>query len=117
VEAQMDDSPFGIRSSWEAETVVFEVTGEIDMATAPEVATAVDGVREAARRVVVDLTGATFLDSAAINTLLRCRRELGQLGVTFKMVSPPNGVVRKALDITNVIAELGVVDSRAEAMS
>ena len=68
--------------------------------------------------VVVDLSETTFVDSAAINnSLLRFRRELGERGVEFRLVSPPGGIVRKALEITNVIAQLGIVDSRAEALS
>jgi anti-sigma B factor antagonist len=111
----MSDEPFGIRASWESETVVFEITGEMDMATAPELAAAVYGVHDAARHVVVDLGAATFLDSAAINVLIRCQRDLEERGVSFNVVSPENGIVRKALEITNVIDELGVVGSRSEA--
>jgi anti-anti-sigma factor len=109
------EAEFEIRSSWEGESAVFEVYGEMDMATAPELTTAVDAVGEAARLVVVDLTGTTFLDSAAINGLIHCRRELERRGVAFAVVSPPNGVVRKALEITNVVDRLGVVDSRGDA--
>ena len=85
------------------------------MATVPGLTSAVDAVADAARLVVVDLTEATFLDSAAINGLLRCQRELGLRGVGFAVVSPPDGVVRKALEITNVVDRLGVVDSRPDA--
>jgi anti-sigma B factor antagonist len=96
--------------------VIFEVAGEMDMATAPELSSAVDGIQDAARRVVVDLTDTTFLDSAAINTLIRCQRALVQRDVRLGVVSPKDGVVRKALEITNVIDQLGVVDSRADAL-
>ena len=111
----MTETKFEIRSSWEGESAIFEVHGEVDMATAPELTSAVDAIGDAARLVVVDLTEATFLDSAAINGLIRCRRELDERGVAFAVVSPPDGVVRKALEITNVVDRLGVVDSRADA--
>ena len=87
------------------------------MATVPELATAIDGVRDAARRVIVDLSESTFLDSAAINCLIRYQRQLNGRGVAFGVVSPVDGIVRKALEITNVIERLGVVDSRAEAVT
>jgi anti-sigma B factor antagonist len=109
------EADFGIRSAWDSDTLVIEVRGEIDLATAPEVVSALDGAADA-RRVVIDLSEATFVDSAAINSLIRCRRRLGERGVDFHLVSPPNGIVRKALEITNVIAELAVVDSRADAL-
>ncbi len=87
------------------------------MATVPELATAIDGVQDAAKRVIVDLSEATFLDSAAINSLIRHQRQLDERGVDFRVVSPVEGVVRKALEITNVIDQLGVVDSRADVVS
>jgi anti-sigma B factor antagonist len=93
------------------------VEGEIDLSTAPDVSTAIEGVPEAARRVVVDLSEATFLDSAGINALLRCQRELARRDVALRVVSPVNGLVRKALEITNVVAQLGVVDSLEDAAS
>ena len=96
--------------------MIFEVAGEMDMATAPELASAIDGVQEAAGRVVVDLSEATFLDSAAINSLIRCQRQLEGRDVTFGVISPVDGVVRKALEITNVIGRLGVVSSRSDAL-
>jgi anti-sigma B factor antagonist len=110
------EAEFGIRSAWDSDIVVIEVRGEIDLATAPEVVSALDAAADA-RRVVIDLSEATFVDSAAINSLIRCRRHLAERGVDFHLVSPPNGIVRKALEITNVISELAVVDSRAEALS
>src|SRR5262249_38628456 len=103
-------------SSWEDDTVIFAVSGELDMATAPDLTSAVDGVQDGASSVIVDLTDASFPDSAAINTLVRCRRELDKRDVRFAAVSPPAGVVRKALEITNVLDELGVVESREEAL-
>ena len=87
------------------------------MATVPDLATAIDGVQDAAKRVIVDLSESTFLDSAAINCLIRYQRQLDQRGVSFGVVSPVDGVVRRALEITNVIDRLGVVDSRAEAVT
>ena len=84
------------------------------MATAPRVTEAIDGIRSGTQRVVVDLSAATFLDSAAINCLIHCQNELDQRRIAFVIVSPPDGVVRKALEITNMIDRLGVVDSRGE---
>ena len=72
----LTDFQFEVRSSREGGTAVVEVFGEFDMATAPQVAAAIDGVRSGAQRVVVDLGAATFLDSAAINCLIHCQSEL-----------------------------------------
>jgi anti-anti-sigma factor len=45
---------------------VATVRGELDIATAPQVAAA---LADASGRVVVDLTGTTFLDSSGLRTL------------------------------------------------
>jgi anti-anti-sigma factor len=113
----VSDTPFGIRSSWEGDTAIIVVRGEIDLSTAPEMKTAVEAIPEAAQRVVIDLSESTFLDSAGIDTLLRCRRELDRRGIELRVVSPTDGIVRKALEITNILPRLGVVDSLDEALA
>jgi anti-sigma B factor antagonist len=111
----MAETQFAIESTWHGEILVFEVRGEMDMATSPELVSAVEAMGPGAGHVVVDLGGTTFLDSAAINGLVRVRRELDRREVPFNVVSPLDGVVRRALEITNVVDELGVVGSRDEA--
>jgi anti-anti-sigma factor len=109
--ATVDDHSFSIRSSWDSGTALFELDGDVDAATVPELSVALDAVN-GARAVVLDLTGTTYLDSSAINSLLRAKRELAQSGVAFSIVCPPDGVVRRALEITGVMNALGVVDAR-----
>jgi anti-anti-sigma factor len=64
-------------------TVTVTVTGEVDIATAPELYVALSGghAREAAA-VVVDLLGVTFLDSSGLHALLAANEDLeGRMGV------------------------------------
>lgn len=95
------------------------VTGEIDMATAPELAHAIDagGVHGSVRRVVVDLSNATFLDSSALNALVHAQRALAERETTFKVVSPSDETVRRVFEITQLTGPLGLVDSLGDALA
>jgi anti-anti-sigma factor len=104
------EQAFGLRSSWASDTVTFEVAGEFDMLTGPDLEAAVTRIKGAAGHVIVDLSATTFLDSAAIHSLVLCRRELAGRDVSFRVVCPESSVVRKTLEITNVLELLGVSD-------
>ena len=67
---------FDVRQVRVADAVIVEVIGEIDMSTAPKLAGAVASVHETTRRVVVDLSEVSFLDSSALSALVLCEREL-----------------------------------------
>lgn len=112
-----DTSPFEIRSSGVDDTVVVEVIGEVDMATAPELTAMVDAVRDGALRVVVDLSAVTFLDSSALNALVHCQRDLAKREIGFRVVEPSDRNVRRVFEITQLTATLSIVDSLADALN
>jgi anti-sigma B factor antagonist len=61
--------------------VIVEVSGEIDLATAPSLAAALDDIEAGSgRRVHLDLADVTFLDSSGISVLVECRKRLGDGG-------------------------------------
>jgi anti-anti-sigma factor len=114
----MTDIPFELRSTRIGDdVVVVAVVGEIDMATAPEVANAIDGGRDDASRVVVDLSEVTFLDSSALNAFVQSQQELAQHDVAFRIVSPADHAVRNVFEITRLTEPLSVVDSLDEALA
>jgi anti-sigma B factor antagonist len=108
--------PLELRSSHVSGVLVVEAEGEVDMATAPQLAAAV-GVRDGATRVVVDLSAVSFLDSSALNSLVHARRELAEQGISFRVVSPKDHAVRQVFEITQLTQELGVVDSLDAALA
>ena len=107
--------PFELNSARNGHVFVLEVSGEVDMATAPEVSKVLEVVAEPIERVIVDLSGVSFLDSSALNALVRNQRELSERGVTFRVVSPADQAIRRVFEITQLISQLGVVDDRAQA--
>ncbi len=100
----------------DASTHVVVVSGEIDIFTAPEfksvIGEALDGGRDV---VVVDLTGATFIDSSSLGVLISAHRRLSQRGGRL-VVATDVPAVRKTFEITGLDAVLDVVDGRDEAL-
>ena len=118
-ELTLTEPSFELRLSQTAETLVVGVVGEVDMATAPELAQAVDAevLNESVRRVVVDLTDVTFLDSSALNALVQGQRELTERKIVFRVVSPADQNVRRIFEIAQLAVPLGVVDSLDDALA
>jgi anti-sigma B factor antagonist len=79
---------------------VVAVSGEVDLHTTPELERALAApVTEGVTQLVVDLSGATFIDSTALHILLRAARQLDPKGGELIVVVPdPN--VRKVFAIT-----------------
>jgi anti-sigma B factor antagonist len=110
---------FDLHSSQTGATLVVAATGEIDMATAPELAQAIDAgsAVDSVRSVVVDLSRATFLDSSALNSLVHAQRTLAEREIAFRVVSPSDETVRRVFEITKLVGPLGLVDSLDDALA
>lgn len=83
IEGQQSDTrqvppPFSIVArDLDATTCVIAVTGELDLATAPDLSRMLDRTLDAGARVVVDLSDTVFIDSTALSVLLAAGRRLG----------------------------------------
>jgi anti-anti-sigma factor len=83
------------------------VAGELDVATSGRLDAAISESADAGdlTHLVVDLDQVTFLDSTGIQTLLDGRDSATERGLAFRVMNP-HGVVRRALEITGVLALL-----------
>jgi len=92
-------------------TWVVAARGEVDLFTAPELERALAGpLTKGAMQLVVDLAAATFIDSTALQVLLRVARQLeGKEGELVVVAPDPN--VRKAFEITGFNRFFAVVSS------
>lgn len=79
---------------------VVDVTGEVDLATAPELRSAVDEAIGSGGDVLVDFTECRFLDSSGVAVLGRAYRTLAERGRTLLLVSPPGTVPTRVLSLT-----------------
>ncbi len=83
------------------------VTGEIDIATAPRLRRALEHASaDASGRVVVDLSGVTFMDCAGLGPLLEAEARLG--GRLLLRGVPPS--VFDLLRLTGLLARFGIPD-------
>jgi anti-anti-sigma factor len=76
---------------------VFELEGELDIASAPELRRQIDDFDGAA--LVLDFARTTFIDSAVLKELLRARVELAERGVRLILAGVPMPVQR-LMDLT-----------------
>ena len=79
------------------------IAGEIDMATAEQVADAIHTVfTERPREIRHDMAAVTFMDSAGIRMLLRTRREVVEQQAELRVVNAHRRVIR-ILDLTGLL--------------
>jgi anti-sigma B factor antagonist len=65
---------FEVESQTQGRTALVELRGELDLATVPQVAEVLDGLKpdaSALRHVVLDLRGLTFMDARGLHELIR----------------------------------------------
>jgi anti-anti-sigma factor len=92
------------------------VRGELDLATAPQLAAAVDAmIASAPATFVVDLTPTAFLDSSGARELVRLARRAAAEGIALHVVAPrSNGPVRLTIDLLDLGAIVPIVGSAAD---
>ena len=96
------------------------VRGEHDIYTAPALRDRLDeAVGAGPTGVIVDLSGATFLDSSILGALLEARRQALERGVGYvvSLGEEPEPGVARILEITGLNPVFPVVRSREEALT
>ncbi len=114
----MDANPIVLDESAD-DVVVVVVEGEHDIYTAPTLRERLEEALDRGGGVVVDLTGATFVDSSVLGALLDARRraldaDQGYVVCVGPQVEPG---VQRILDITGLVPVLPVMRGRDEAVT
>lgn len=92
--------------------LVVSAEGQVDLATAPALASALaQARRNNPREVVVDLTAVDFLDSVGVRVLVEAARQAAELDVELS-VQGASGWVARVLEITGVDEYLRIVPQR-----
>ena len=98
----------------EPDRVIVGLDGELDMANAPLLQSAIDGEKLAtAKTVVLDLQQLTFLDSTGLRVILAAREQCWRRGQDFA-VTPGSEQVQRLLSVTGVGEHLRTLASADE---
>ena len=108
---------FGVELLRPADDVaVVQASGELDIHTNRAFKRCLVGaVQEGVARVVVDLTGVTFIDSSALGALVGGARRSAELRNELMIVCPPGSVAR-VLEITGLNRAFAIYARREEAL-
>lgn len=97
-------------------TAVIAVAGEVDLYTAPELKRElVEVIDQGVRKVVVDLSEATFIDSTTLGVLLSGVKRLRPVGGELAVVCTDRNI-RKIFEITLLDRVFSIHESRVEAL-
>ena len=95
---------------------VITFSGEHDLNTAPELRRRLDEAILAGGPIVVDLSGAAFIDSSIIGAVLDARRDAHGRGIGFAVaLSGGAQPVERVLEVTNLTTTLPVHPNRDDA--
>ena len=107
------EQQFQIEERSEGGATIVTVSGEIDVATAPQLQESLHGlIAQGRSSLVIDLLAVTFLDSTALGVLVgalkRCREQGGDLQLVMA-----DARIMKIFEITGLITVFPIVDSLA----
>ncbi len=88
--------------------------GELDLATVPDLEDTLERA-DPAGRLVLDLSGLTFLDSSALRLLIATIRRVDEAGGSISLVAPEPGVAR-VLEIAAIDKMVAVHTSLDDAL-
>jgi anti-sigma B factor antagonist len=99
----------------EGADAVVSLEGEVDLYTAPELKQELHRlVGDGATRIVIDMTGTTFIDSTTLGVLLSVVKRVRPEGGAVVLVCPDRNV-KRIFEITLLDRVFTIVDSREEA--
>jgi anti-anti-sigma factor len=87
---------------------VVHVIGEVDLASAGELGTAIDDAAQSGSSVVADLASCSYIDSTTLSVLMRANKAYSG---RFFIIVPPAGMVRRIFTITGLLDHLPVIAS------
>jgi anti-anti-sigma factor len=97
------------------DAAVIALDGELDLASAPELAdVAAEKIAEGRTHLIVDLSGLTFCDSAGLRVFVRYRSELDGKGGRL-VLAAPQPIVRRVLEVSGLVELFGCYPTVDEA--
>jgi len=90
----------------DAGTWVVTVSGDLDLASAPQLEAVFEALEaRASDQVLVDLAAVSFLDSSGIRAVVRAKRRLDGIGATL-VIDAVSDAARQVLEISGILDAL-----------
>lgn len=89
-------------------TALLRLAGELDMAGAPELERRVRAAAPRAGGLALDLRDLEFMDSSGLSAIVRLEEEVRAGGGRLWCLVPPEGPVRKLIELTQISEVLDV---------
>lgn len=94
--------------------VSIAVGGEVDLASVGDLEHAIDNCfSDDAKRLVVDLSESSFMDSTGLKALVMANRRFDESGRSFA-VAVPGGPVARLIDLSGIDSSIRIVTSTDE---
>jgi anti-sigma B factor antagonist len=108
---------FTVQLQPRADATLIVVSGELDIASAPELEQALDQIRpESTTLVIVDLRELEFMDSTGLSIIVRAHQRLSEHNCELTLIKGPLQVQR-LLDLTGVADRLRLVSEPGELLN
>lgn len=91
-------------------TLVATVSGPLDLQSAPDVLTRLETALPSVRRVVLDLRGAEYVDSAGVRALLELRRKLESCNADFWLAIRKGSRVERVLKLLQLEGQFQICE-------
>jgi len=99
----MIQTPFDIEQTDENGRYRLAVSGELDLATAPELGAAIETLCKAgALCIVIDLQAVKFIDSSGLREIMVAKDECASHRAEFLVVPPKHPAPRKLFEVAGV---------------
>jgi anti-sigma B factor antagonist len=110
-------SNFAVEVRDDARAVVIGVSGELDLASSPELERELErGNSSGAELLIIDLRKLEFMDSTGLSVLVRAHQKATESGKQLAVVKGPQQVQR-LLSLTGVADRLTVVETPEELLA
>jgi anti-anti-sigma factor len=105
-----------VRSQQRDDVVVISVSGELDMATAPQLQAPIDELLgQGSNRLIFDLAEVSFCDSTGLSVFVRAKNSCDEADGDVRLAAPQRGVLR-ILEVSGLVEVLPTYASVDEAI-
>ena len=114
--AASDMTPLRVEQRMDGEATIVAIDGEVDVHTAPTLASALEQAVAAGGTVVVDCSGVPFMDSTGLSVFVAARNRSEALGSSLGIVVT-EPTVRKVFAITGLDSVITIHESLESALA